>query len=78
MAPPSGKPSDVWGLIGYYSSLGFILPAATLAGYAVGWAVDRWLGTKPVLSVVFTVLGLVAGFLELFRMIGRAEKDIEE
>ncbi len=64
----------MWGLIGFYVSLGFILPAGVIAGYILGFYLDRWLNTTPVLSVVLGFLGAVGGFVEILRLLARAEK----
>ena len=38
------------------------LVVGVAVGGAIGWALDRWLGTSPVLLIVFLVLGMAAGF----------------
>lgn len=38
---------------------------------AVGWALDRWLGTGPWLLVAGIVLGSVVGFYQFIRLISR-------
>ena len=43
---PEKKPQNAWEQVGRYTSLAFLLPAATFAGYACGYLLDRWLGTK--------------------------------
>lgn len=44
---------------------------ATLAvGLAIGWALDRWLGTRPWGLVVFFLLGAAAGILNVYRAVG--------
>lgn len=62
------KPQSAWAVVGRYSSLAFLLPASTFAGYAVGRLLDRWLGTS-FLTVVCLLLGIAAGFVELFRQV---------
>jgi ATP synthase protein I len=52
------------------STVGVALVAATAVGLAIGYGLDRWLGTSPWLTMVFTLLGIVAGFLNLFRDLG--------
>lgn len=74
---PSGKRTEFWALVAYYASLGFILPAGVVAGYLLGWYADRWLHTSPVLAVVLAFLGAVAGFIEVLRILQRAEKRAE-
>lgn len=52
------------------STVGVALVAATAVGLAIGYGLDRWLGTGPWLTMVFTLFGIVAGFLNLFRDLG--------
>ena len=68
MAGPNKK-SD-WKQIGDLASLGVMLPAAMITGYLIGLALDHWLGTH-FLYLVFLILGIVAGFVELFRIVTR-------
>ncbi len=77
MPRSSGKQANVWSQVGLYSSLGFILPAAAVAGCAIGWLLDRRLHTSPVLAVVMGFMGAGAGFLEILRILKRAEKDAD-
>lgn len=74
MPPRRGRPWDVWAQVGFYSSLGFILPAGAVAGYIVGWALDGWLHTKPILAVIFGFLGAAGGLIEVFRLLTREER----
>jgi len=74
MSPPREKQSNVWAQVAYYTGLGFILPGGLVAGYAIGWGLDRWLRTGPVLAVVMAVLGVAGGFVEVLRILTRAEK----
>ncbi len=55
-------------LVGEYTSLAFLLPAATLAGYGIGYLLDRALGTS-FLKVVFLLLGIAAGLVQLIRKV---------
>ncbi len=71
------KQASLWAQVGFYSSLGIILPAGAVAGGAGGWYLDRWLHTSPLLTVVMGFLGAGAGFLELLRILKRAEKDAD-
>ncbi len=70
------KPMSVWAQVGFYTSLGFILPAGVLGGYFVGWALDRWLHTEPVLALVMAGLGAAGALIEILRILTRAEKDV--
>ncbi len=72
-----GKQSEIWAQVAYYSALGFILPAGLAIGYALGWGLDRWLHTSPVLAVVLAILGAAGGFVEVLTLLKRAEKSAE-
>ena len=60
--------------IGFYSGLGFILPAGAVAGYMAGWFLDEHLHTKPVLAIVMGFLGAGGGIVEILRILTREEK----
>ena len=50
------------------SSLGLMFPLAIGIGFGIGWGLDRKVfGTWPWLTVVFTVFGIIAAFVQLFR-----------
>lgn len=57
--------------------LGTEMVAATLIGLGVGWQLDRWLTTKPWLTLVFFLFGVAAGFLNLYRAVNPAAVDQE-
>jgi F0F1-type ATP synthase assembly protein I len=69
MATRNDKKSPVV-LIGEYSALAFILPACIFVGYGIGRWLDVRFGTTY-LYLVFLLLGIVAGFVQIFRVINR-------
>jgi F0F1-type ATP synthase assembly protein I len=71
------KQTNLWAQVGLYTSLGFILPAGAATGCVCGWLLDGWLHTSPIFTVVMGFLGAAAGFIELLRILGRAEKDAD-
>ncbi|MSO64448.1 MAG: AtpZ/AtpI family protein [Alphaproteobacteria bacterium] len=44
----------------------------------IGWYLDRWLGTKPALLLVFVVLGLAAGIRTALRAARHIEARADE
>jgi F0F1-type ATP synthase assembly protein I len=74
LSPLPGRQSDIWAQVAYYTGLGFILPAGVVAGYILGWYVDRWLHTSPILAVALGFLGAAGGFIEILNLLKRAEK----
>jgi ATP synthase protein I len=57
------------------STIGLTLVIATALGFGLGFLLDRWLGTWPWLMMLFTILGIVAGFVEMIRAVNRANED---
>jgi F0F1-type ATP synthase assembly protein I len=55
-----------------YSQLAFVFPAATIAGWLLGVALDRWLHTTW-LYIVGLIVGIIVGFVELIRAAMSAE-----
>jgi F0F1-type ATP synthase assembly protein I len=49
-----------------YAQLAIVFPAATVIGWLIGAAFDRWLHTSWI-YIVGLILGSVAGFVELIR-----------
>lgn len=70
---PNGRMS-LWAQVGFYTSLGFILPAGAAGGFGLGWLLDRWLRTYPVCALIFCVLGAAAGLVDILRVLNRAER----
>jgi ATP synthase protein I len=50
------------------SSLGLMFPIAIGLGVAAGWGFDKLFGTYPWGTGVFTVCGVIAAFVNLFRI----------
>jgi ATP synthase protein I len=47
--------------------IGLELVVAVVVGLGVGWAIDRTLGTRPWAMIVFVLLGIAAGMLNVYR-----------
>lgn len=52
------------------------LVGAVIVGGAIGWGLDRWLGSTPWLFLLFFVLGFAAGVLNVVRAYERMQKEI--
>lgn len=70
--PDNGK--NAWATMGRYSEIAFVLPAGVFVGYLVGAVLDKHLHTTW-LYLVGLLLGIVAGFVDLVRVLMQAEKD---
>jgi ATP synthase protein I len=74
---PSGE-KETWKALGELSSIGLTLVISTVLGLVGGYYLDRWLGTTPWLLLIGLVLGIAAGFVNLFRSVNRAERDLDD
>ncbi|MFH5923143.1 AtpZ/AtpI family protein [Roseomonas xinghualingensis] len=66
--PAKGKgslPTGPWG-IGFRAGVEVV--SALVVGVALGFGLDRWLGTFPWLFLVFFVVGGAAGVLNIYRL----------
>ncbi|MDR3698525.1 MAG: AtpZ/AtpI family protein [Candidatus Sulfopaludibacter sp.] len=57
-----------------YVALALMLPVATFVGYGMGYLLDRFFGTS-FLKIVFLVLGIVSGFVQIIRQLSRDSRD---
>lgn len=48
------------------SVVGIHLVTATFVGLAIGYFLDKWLGTKPVLTIIFLLFGIAAGYKNMY------------
>lgn len=57
------------------SSIGIQLVLSTFVGFAIGYFLDKMLGTSPWLTVIFLIMGIIAGFRELLRVARKQDGD---
>ena len=62
-------------LLAVASSVGLSIVIATFIGLALGLWLDSKFGTKPVLTIVFLVLGIIAGFRNYYLVMRRKMDD---
>jgi ATP synthase protein I len=60
--------------LAYYSSLGISVALAIFIGLGVGVWLDRKFDTSPWLTLIFLVLGIIAGFRNIALVVKRARK----
>jgi ATP synthase protein I len=75
MAPPGEK--DAWKALAELSAIGMTMVLSTVIGLAGGYFLDRWLGTKPWLTLIGLGFGIAAGFVSLFRSVKKAERNLD-
>lgn len=49
------------------SSLALMLPSSIIVGLFFGYLLDRWLGTRPWMIIIFFFLGTASGIISLVR-----------
>lgn len=64
--------------LGRYSALGLEMAVSVLIGLAIGYYLDKWLGTGPWLTVLWIGIGFAAGVRSLYRAALRSGKALEE
>ena len=52
------------------------LVAAVIVGSIIGFLLDSWFGTKPLLTICFFIMGVAAGILNVFRSAKRMQKKL--
>lgn len=62
--------------LGIFVTLPFVLSIPPILGYYAGIWIDDKLDTKPYTMYILIVLGLIAGFKEMYRIITRYGHDI--
>ncbi len=56
------------------STVGIHLVLCIIGGAGIGYFLDRFFGTFPYLSLIFFIMGIIAGFREVFRIARKADK----
>ncbi len=65
-------------VVGVLSTVGIAMVAATVIGLYIGRWLDGYFGTSPWLTAVFLLLGIVAGFRNLYQTARRAQETMNE
>jgi ATP synthase protein I len=73
-----GEEQSAWRALGELSTVGMTLVLATVIGLAGGYYLDKWLGTSPWLTLIGLGFGIAAGFVNLFRTVNRAGRDVDD
>jgi ATP synthase protein I len=58
-----------------YSSLGLEMGIAVAIGLGIGWWLDKVFHTKPWLTLVFLLFGVVAGFKNIYLLLKKQEEN---
>ena len=63
--------------LGNAFKLGTELVAAVIVGTIIGFILDNWFGTKPILIIVFFLFGAAAGITNVIKAARKMQKDIK-
>jgi ATP synthase protein I len=63
-------------MLGEYTSMAFLLPVSAFVGYAIGYLLDKEFATTW-MQLAGVVLGAVAGFVQLIKLLMRDTRDGE-
>ncbi len=75
--PPGGKKENLASFL-TYGTLGIEMGVSFVIGLGLGYLLDRYFHTTPVLTIVFMLFGIVAGFKRLYTLYKKAEKEEEK
>lgn len=68
--PRRDNEAEFWRLMRRYAPLIGVMPGCILAGYLIGVGLDHLFSTRY-LSLVFMMLGFVAGIVQVIRLLSR-------
>ncbi len=60
-----------------YGTLGLEMGLSLAIGIAIGYDLDRYFGTSPILTIVFMIFGLIAGMRRLYTLWKKMEREDE-
>jgi ATP synthase protein I len=73
--PFANRPSgETLRTIGALSAVGFAFVLAVVIGTALGYALDRWLGTSPWFFLGGFAVGVIAGVRSVFRTVASVSR----
>ena len=64
--------NDLLRQFGKYYSVAFLVPAAVLIGFVIGYLLDKAFGTG-FLKIIFLFLGLASGMIQLVRELSKGD-----
>lgn len=65
----------MWKLAGRFSAVGLELGIAVFLGWLLGNYLDKAWKTQPYLTIVFVILGAIAGFRGLYRVVRNTDME---
>lgn len=72
---PASDPYGWVKRVGMLVSIPLILGLSPVVGGAIGWALDRFLGTRPLFTILLLAAGFAAGMRETVDLIRRSSSE---
>lgn len=69
------KDKQYWQQLSRASLVGLHLVSGTFVGLLMGYFLDKWLHTKPWLTMIFLFFGIAAGFRNMYQEIKKIQED---
>ena len=54
------------------------LVAAVVVGSTIGFILDNWFDTKPILTICFFIIGVASGILNVIKSAKKMQKNLKE
>jgi ATP synthase protein I len=70
--PEDKKKDTLW--LAQISSVGITLVLCTLFGFGIGYFIDSKLHTSPIFALIFLIVGIAAGFVNVFRTLAQGDR----
>ena len=65
-------------LMGDVGTIGTHMVVSTFVGLAIGYYLDKWLDTKPIMLLIFLFVGIAAGFKNVYEQARRLQNRVDE
>jgi ATP synthase protein I len=75
-APPQASPEARGEAMGIAFRIAIELVTGVALGGVIGWAFDNWLNTKPLMLIIFLLLGAAGGLLNAMRAAKSMQKNL--
>jgi ATP synthase protein I len=75
MFPKKKEDREYWDSLLKASLIGLHLVATTFVGLFLGLALDRWLQTAPWFTMILLLMGIAAGFKNMFQEVRKIQRN---
>ncbi len=65
-------------VVALLSTVGISMVVATVIGLFIGYQLDKWLGTSPWFTAIVLLIGIIAGFRNLFFYVKKSQETLDE